>query len=84
MWYNGGSKKGHRAVVGIKCGPLEIIARVTGPQTSYRTKPQGAAIVCSLACPRDELVIDNQAVVEYGSVPPHRECLSRVIKSPSS
>ena len=41
--------------------------------TSYRAEPQGAAIVCCLACAGDELVIDNKAVVEYGSVTPRRE-----------
>ena len=33
-WYSDGSKQNNKAGVGIKCGPLEIIARVTGPQTS--------------------------------------------------
>ena len=73
-WYNDGSKQNNRAGVGIKCGPLEIIARVTGPQTSYRAELQGAAIVSCLADQEDELVIDNKAVLDYGAVPPHREC----------
>ena len=73
-WYSDGSKQNNRAGVGIKCGPLEIIARVTGPQTSYRAELQGAAIVSCLADEEDELVIDHKAVVDYGAVTPHREC----------
>ena len=73
-WYSDGSRQDHRAGAGIKCGQLEIIARVTGLPTSYSAKLQGAAIVCCLACPGDELVIDNKAVVEYRSVLPHKEC----------
>ena len=68
----------------LHLGQLEIIARVAGPPTSCRAELQGAAIVCYLACQGDELVIDNQAVVEYWWVPPHRECsdsnLRKVIK----
>ena len=73
-WYTDGSKQNNRAGVGIKCGQLEIIARVTGPQTSYRAELQGAAIVSCLADQEDELVIDNKAVVDYGATTPHREC----------
>ena len=73
-WYDDGSKQNNRAGVGIQCGQLEIIARVTGPQTSYRAELQGAAILSCLADQEDELVIDNKAVVDYGATTPHREC----------
>ena len=84
-WYSDGSKQNNKAGVGIKCGQLEIIARVTGPQTSYRAELQGAAVVSCLADQDDELVIDNKAVVDYGATTPHRECsdvdLRRVIET---
>ena len=73
-WYSDGSKQNNRAGVGIKCGQLEIIARVTGPQTSYRAELQGVAIVSCLVDQEDELVIDTKAVVNYGATTPHREC----------
>ena len=52
-WYSDGSKlevpslegQMDRAGVALSCGPLIIIARVTGPQTSYRGELQGVALV---------------------------------------
>ena len=78
-WYSDGSKQNNRAGVGIKCGPLEIIARVTGPQTSYRAELQEAAIVSCLADQEDELVLDNKAVVDYGAITPHSDVDPRQI-----
>ena len=40
-WYSDGSKQNNRAGAGIKCGQLEIIATVPGPQKSYRAEWQG-------------------------------------------
>ena len=48
-WFSDGSKlevpslegQVERAGVALSCGPLIIIARVTGPQTSYRGELQG-------------------------------------------
>ena len=52
-WFGDGSKlevpsqegQVERAGVALSCGPLLIIARVTGPQTSYTGELQGAALV---------------------------------------
>ena len=60
--------------MGIKYGQLKIIVGVTELPTLYIAELQWGAIVCCLACPWDELVMDNKAVVEYGSVTTHREC----------
>ena len=83
-WYSDGSKlevpslegQADRAGVALSCQPLIIIARVTGPQTSYRGELQGAALVtaCALAEPGDTLTMDNQAVVRWAPRPPHWEC----------
>jgi len=81
-WYSDGSKlevpslegQMDRAGVALSCGPLIIIARVTGPQTSYRGELQGVALVTapSLAEPGDTLTMDNQAVVRWAPDLPTR------------
>ena len=45
-----------------------------GPQTSYWANLRGAASVSCLADKEDKLVIDNKAVVDYGTTKAHREC----------
>ena len=81
-WYSDGSKlevpslegQMDKAGVALSCGPLIIIACVTGPQTSYRGELQGVALVTapSLAEPGDTLTMDNQAVVRWAPDLPTR------------
>ena len=55
-------------------GTLRIMARVTGPQTSYRAELVGAAIVTPVVLDRDHQHIDNKAVTLCATEPPHKEC----------
>ena len=81
-WYLDGNKvdtstaygKVYRAGVGILHRSRHIIARVTGPQCSYRTELLGAATLSHVVCAIDNLAIDNQAVVRTAAKNPHREC----------
>ena len=82
IWYGDGSKLTqevggrtiYRAGGAITCGPLQVITRVTGPQTSYRAELQSFAVNSALASTNQELIYDNKAVVDHALHPPHREC----------
>ena len=82
IWYGDGSKLtqevGGRTIYkaggAITCGPLQVITRVTGPQTSYRAKLQSFAVNSALASAHHELTYDNKAVVDHTLHPSHREC----------
>ena len=52
-------------------GPLQVITRVTGLQTSHREELQ---IFQSMDSANQELIYDNKAVVDHTLQPPHREC----------
>ena len=81
IWYGEGSKlteEGggrtlYRAGGAITCGPLHVITRVTGPQTSYRAELQSFAFNSALASANQELTYDK-AVVDHALHFPHREC----------
>jgi len=79
-WHSDGSKvtvedpePQDKAGTALKCGPLRVIARVQGPQTSYQAELQGALLFAHMSDEADTLALDNQAVVDYGSTWPHRE-----------
>ena len=82
IWYGDGSKLTqevggrtiYRAGGALACGPLKVITRVTGPQTSYRAELQSFAVNSALASTNQELTYDNKAVVDRALHPPHREC----------
>ena len=82
IWYGDGSKLsqevGGRTLDGaggaITCGPVQVITRVAGPQTSYRAELQNFAINAALASGNQELTYDNKAVVDHAMQPLHREC----------
>ena len=68
-----GGRTIYRAGGAITCGPLLVITRVTGPQTSYRAELQSVAVNSTLASAHQELTYDNKAVVDHALQPPHRE-----------
>ena len=83
-WHNDGSKlvvtpdcqgspQGSRAGMALTCGPFQCIARVHGPQTSYRAELMGLCVAAHLAAPGSTVTMDNQVVVDHGPVEPHRE-----------
>ena len=82
IWYGDGSKPTrevggktiYRAGGAITCGPLQVITRVTGPQTSYKAELQRFAVNSALASANQELTNDNKAVVDHALHPPLREC----------
>ena len=55
-------------------GPLRILARVAGPQQSYRAEMYGAAIGAAIASDGDTQYIDNMAVTKCAHRRPTREC----------
>ena len=55
-------------------GPLRILARVVGPQQSYRAKMYGMAIGTAIASNGDKQYIDKMAVTNCGDKRPTREC----------
>ena len=57
----------------ITCGGFQLIARVHGPQTSYRAELMGLCIVVELAPQGSTITLDNKAVVDHGPQNPHRE-----------
>ena len=73
IWYEDGSKLTqevggrtiYRAGGAITCGPLQVITRVTGPQTSCRVELQSFAVNSALASADQELTYDNKAVVDH-------------------
>ena len=87
-WHSDGSKlTSHtdhgdysRARCSLTCGPLIIIARITGPQTSYRAELQPPAMLTQLRDAGDTLTLDNQAVVRWCQTEPHRECADRDLR----
>ena len=68
-----GSPQGSKAGMALTCGPFQCIARVHGPQTSYRAELMGPCVAAHLAAPGSTITLDNQAVVDHGPVEPHRE-----------
>ena len=83
-WHSDGSKlvvqathpnvtEGPGAGMALTCGPLQVIARVHGLQTSYRAKLMGLCVAASLAQPGSSITLDNKAVVDHGPSEPHRE-----------
>ena len=87
-WHSDGSKlTSHtdhgdysRAGCSLTCGPLIIIARITGPHTSYRAELQPPAMLTQLRDAGDSLTLDNQAVVRWCQTEPHRECADRDLR----
>ena len=65
--------EGPKAGMALTCGPLQVIARVHGPQTSYEAKLMGLCVVASPAQPGSSITLDNKAVVDHGPSEPHRE-----------
>ena len=57
----------------LTCGPLQVIAKVHGPRTSYRAELMGLCVAASLAQPGPSITLDNKAVVDHGPSEPHRE-----------
>ena len=55
-------------------GPLRILARVAGPQQSFRAEMYGAAIRATIACDGDTEYIDNMAVTKCAHRRPTHEC----------
>ena len=55
-------------------GPLRILARVAGPQQSYRAEMYGAAIGAAIASDGDTQYIDNMAVTKCAHRRPTHEC----------
>ena len=47
---------------------------VIGPQQSYKAEMVGAAIGTAVALNGDRQQIDNKAVTECATTPPHKEC----------
>ena len=87
-WHSDGSKlicrTDHgdysRAGCSRTCGPLIVIARITGPQTSYRAELQPRAMLTQLRNADDTLTLDNQAVVRWCQTEPRRECAHRDLR----
>ena len=69
-----------RAGCSLTCGPLIVIAGITGRQTSYRAELQPPAMLTHLRGPQDTLTLDNQAVVRWCQTLPHRECADRDLR----
>ena len=91
-WHNDGSKllvtpdcqgspQGSRAGMALTCGPFQCIARVHGPQTSYRAELMGLCVAAHLAAPGSTITLDNQAMVDHGPVEPHREASDMDLRS---
>ena len=59
--------------MGLTCGPLQVIATVHDPQTSYLAELMGFCVAASLAQPSSSITVDNKAVVDHGPSQPHRE-----------
>ena len=57
----------------LTCGPLQVIAKVHGPQTSYRVELMGLYVAASFAQLGSSITLDNKAVVDHGPSEPHRE-----------
>ena len=55
-------------------GPQRIVARVVGPQQSYRAKMYGTAIGTAIASNGDRQYIDNMAVTKCVDKRPTWEC----------
>ena len=68
-----GSPQGSRAGMALTCGPFQCIARVHGPQTSYRAELMGLSVVAHLVAPGSTITLDNQAVVVHGPLEHQRE-----------
>ena len=91
IWYGDGSKltqevRGrtiYKARGAITCGPLQVITRVAGPQTSYRAELQSFAINSALASTNQELTYDNKAAVDHTLQPPHRSVPKWIYDLPS-
>ena len=65
----------YRAVgAAVTKGPWRILARVVGPQQSYRAEMHGAAISTAIASDGDTLYIDNMASTICVDKQPTREC----------
>jgi hypothetical protein len=67
-WHTDGSKLtgpngGDQAGAAICNGPLEVLIRVSGPQTSYRAETLGATIAALWAKKNDTIKLDNKGVV---------------------
>ena len=61
-------------------GPLRILARVAGPQQSYRVEMYGAAIGAAIASDGDTQYIDNMAVTKCAHRRPTHECTDADIR----
>ena len=83
-WHRDGSKLvvqpvyadshgGPRAGMAITCGRFCLIARVHGPQTSFRAELMGLCVAAELAPLESTITLDDKAVVDYGPQNPHRE-----------
>ena len=57
----------------ITLGGFCLIARVHGPQTSYRAELMGLCVAAELAHQESTITVDNKAVVDYGPQNPHHE-----------
>ena len=55
-------------------GALRILARVVGPQQSYRAEMYGAAIGTAIASNGDKQYIDKMALTKCANKRPTREC----------
>ena len=58
----------------VTTGPLHILARVAGPQQSYRAEMYGAAIGAATASDGSTQYIDNMAVTKCAHRRPTHEC----------
>ena len=74
VWYGSklthevGEKIIYKAGGAITCGPLQVIARVTGLQTSYRVELQSFAVNSALASANQELTCGYKAAVDHALV----------------
>ena len=61
-------------------GPLRILARVAGPQQSYRAKMYGVAIGAAIATDGDTQYTDNMAVTKCAHRRPTHACCDADIR----
>ena len=70
-WFCDGSKTQEgsgwgKAGAAVCNGDFEVLARVPGPQTSYRAELFGALLAAMHASPFSTIILDNKAVVDGG------------------
>ena len=70
----------HVAGAAVTKGPLRILARLAGPQQSYKAKMYGGAVGAAIASNVDTHYIDNMAVTQCAHRRPTHECFDADIR----